>query len=986
MGLSNGDISIFSVSAHSETPTSQSTSIRSFRSFTDPKHMFTDNKTANSLVLDRTFHVAQLAITTLDVLPLWPSLNGINDRLILLVGTDDLLQVFEWVGAHLNLVETLEDARGSCVCSYAQVQDSRLLIVGSRKKLLVYKVQQQTRNIFNFVLVASHLFRERIKQLQAYSKEAQAIVATGHSFYVVNLTSDFAVHELPKEFATAGTFVQPSSFSYFGLSSNGPTFKIVPCGPGRTLIVNDLQTAMLSHADGFRRLEESRVVLSLAPVAICYLYPCYILITYAKTLEIVDIESGSVIQDFKHLLNSLQVSVTLANGNVFMGAGSLIFHFSVVSAQKQLDQFLSSKDKNSNEVSAEGRLFGVDRALTYIASLDASDPLFQDKNDSVSTSKIRQLYLRDLQKEKAILLFEKFGEYPEALVDISSEWAISLTDILPLFPDFLNGSNHKAPEVARSISHSRKYSIRRVTIDDLEAFKSTEKKDRNGQLNKENNHMSEAASRFSKAVNNFIVYLTEQRRIHYSFVNSSAKIPTIKWKGVDLNVLDVYLGLDEANIGSMLSSCISTIDTTLFLCYFYTKPMLLGPLLRLPNNKCNAKKVNDCLLKKVHLHNEELEGFLSQLLDFYYGRDLHDNALAMLKELAHDLDQAAANNDFEKLLRGPTLSVRYLQKLTNEHIDLVFKYSHWILDENPDTVVVQAEQIFMNESYECESYDNFKVFEFLKSFGKFDALAIRYLEWLLNETDILDLPGRRKHVLKLATKLSLFYLRKLKLLKCSDTDFYESSWYVKFYKLLSSDKEYEPWTILKNIPTSEDKYLRFSIFIYRRLGEHQKSVDILYNQLADLNGAMRYCADVYEQPNGRKTGTELLHKLLEDLLIHYDENQDAVVMLLLCHGQRMSTLNILTALPNTFPLHKLSHFLESTVHSKQRETFKSRITEQLYKVGSTKLYYQLLMAQRDYCVVSSEKDVCQECGKVVGNGMLCAGHGHGVVHYNCVKS
>lgn len=981
MGLSNGDVSILSVNANTETPTSQPTSIRSFRSFADPKHMFADNKQVNSLTHERTFHVTSLAITTLDVLPLWPTTNG---RTVLLVGTDDLLQVREWVGAHFNLVKTLVEAKGSCVCSYANVQDCRLLVIGSRKKLLVYKVQQQTRNIYDFVLVASHLFRERVKHLCAYSNEAQAIVASGHSFHIVDLSNDYMVRELPKEFASVGTFVQPSSFSYFGLSSNGPTIRIVPCGPGRTLIVNDVQTAILDHADGFRRLEESRVVLSLAPVAIEYLYPCYVLITYAKTFEVVDIESGSVIQTFKHLLGSLQVSVALADGSVIMGAGSLVFHFSVVSAQKQLDQFLSSKDNNSHDVSPEGRVFGVDRALTYIASLDERDPFFQDRSDSVSTAKTRQLYLRDLQKEKAILLFEKFNKFPEALVDIASEWAISLTDILPLFPDFLNGSSHKTEELPRVGSAARRNSIRRISIEDLELFKLTEKNEQNDSLSKDNGSRTEA-SRFSKAVSNFVVYLTEQRRIHYSLVSSSAKVPSIKWKGVDLNALDIYPGLGASKIGNMLSSCIATIDTTLFLCYFYTKPMLLGPLLRLPNNKCNAKRVNDCLLEKVHMHNEELEGFLSQLLDFYYGRELHDDALAMLKGLAHDLDQAD-NNNFERLLCGPTLSVRYLQKLTNEHLDLVFKYLYWILEENPSSVVAQAERIFMNESYECESYDNFKVFEFLKSFGKSDTLAIRYLEWLLNETDILDLPGRKKHVLKLATKLSLFYLRKLKLLKCSNVDFYESSWYVKLHKLLGSERDFEPWTILKNIPTSEDKYLRFSIFIYRRLGEHQKSVDILYNQLADLNGAMRYCAEVYEQPNGQQTGTELLHKLLEDLLMHYDENQDAVVTLLLSQGHRMSTLNILAALPNTFPLHRLSHFLEATTHAKQRELYKARMTGQLYKVGSAKLYYQLLMAHREYCVVDSEKDVCQECGKSVGSGILCAGHNHGVVHYNCIKS
>lgn len=982
LGLSNGDIMVMTINNQSESSTSQPNSIRSFRSFTDAKHMFTDNKNSNSMVLERSFSATMaLAITSINILPLYTeSQHSNSSRTVLLASTDDQLHVYELVGAHLTFVQALEDARGCVASSYVSVEQDKLLVVGSRKKILIYKLEQKSRNIYEFKLVQSHLYREKVKHLCTIHQEKLVLLATVHSFHLIDLLGNYPTRELPKDFANVGSFVQPSSFSYFGLSNNGPTIKFVPCGPDRILVINDLQTAILRPSDGFHRLEESDIVLSMVPVAFDYLYPCYVLVTYTKHLEVLDIESGRLIQEFKHLLNTSQISVALQEKNAVIGAGSLVFHFSITSSQKQLDQFLSTRD---GDTSADSRAFGIDRAITYVSSLDDNDVFFQDTGNPTSSAiKTRQLFLRDLQKEKTVLYFERYSKYAEALVDIASEWVVSLTDILPLFPDFLNGSSKRVLPTS-VVGTKRRSSIRNVTIEDLELLKITERADNINEDSKGSkpNAANSAAIRFNKAVNNFIIYLTDQRRIHFSLLSSTTEIPSIKWKGVELNALDIYPGLDPQKITSMLNSCISTIDTTLFLCYYHTKPMLLGPLLRLPNNKCNAKVVNDCLLKKIHLHDGELEGFLSQLLDFYYGRELHDDALAMLKDLAHDDDQPNFN-EFEKLLRSPILSTRYLQKLTNEYLDLVFKYSTWILKECNSTVT-QAELIFMNESYECESYDNFKVFEFLMGITKSDTLAIRYLEWLLNETDILELPNRKKHVLKFTTKLSLFYLRKLKLLKCSTEEFYKNTWYSKLYNLLQSKHEFEPWTVLKNIPTSEDKYLRFSIFIYKRLGEHQKSVDILFNQLADLNGAMAYCEEVYEQPNGQQLGTELLHKLLEDLLMHYDENQDAVVTLLLAQGHRMSTLNIFAALPNTFSLHKLSSFLEATTHMKENELYKAQMTGQLYKVGSAKLHYQLIMAQQDFCTIDSNRELCQECHKSMSGGMLCAGENHRAVHYGC---
>ncbi|OVF06576.1 putative vacuolar morphogenesis protein [Clavispora lusitaniae] len=161
---------------------------------------------------------------------------------------------------------------------------------------------------------------------------------------------------------------------------------------------------------------------------------------------------------------------------------------------------------------------------------------------------------------------------------------------------------------------------------------------------------------------------------------------------------------------------------------------------------------------------------MKELLDFYFGRGLHGDALNMMKKLAHESSEHNGDS-FDEFLKGPDMTIAYMQRLGNEHLDLVLKNAFWILSENKGDSAQNARAIFMNDSYECESYDNFKVYDFLKNTMKRDDLTILYLEWLLNESDILDSITKKSLVVKLSTKLCLLYLKSLKSLKVSDEEF-----------------------------------------------------------------------------------------------------------------------------------------------------------------------------------------------------------------------
>lgn len=1023
LGLSNGDLSIFNINHDPERAPvrTETKSVKSFRSFSEVRRLFLDNDTSQVLVREKTFvNVSgnMAPITTLTTIDLYVD----QSREVLLIGTPDLLQVYEWVGPHLNLVRVFDEIRSYGVYEYIDLSESgkigstgrkkvlepvsvdppeKLLLIAARKRLYVYKVVHKLRNIFEFVALKEILMKERIKGFCALAGHAKALVATVQNIHTLDLAGgDFHVQVVANDSPTAYSFAPASSFSYFGLSNAGPYVALVPTNSSEFLIVRDTETGILRVQNDTVTWYESRICLTAVPLTTAFLLPCYVVFVYAKTFEVVDIDSGLPVQNFKHLLGTASNVFSLDQVMALISAGPDVFQFKVASIQKQLDNFLGLRGtldskKNKRDPRQDLRLLGLEQAIVLIKKLDENHDFFTDRtNNDTGTSgtKQKQLFLRDLYKEKAMIYFTTYLKYHEALAELASEWMVSFNEVLHLFPDFLNGSIQIKQGKNAHPTSSQNNAVKRVTVAELQAASDPHGKnvassdsDLKGDGNENTPLVPQHIRHFYKAVQNLIVFLTEQRRVHLSFLNSSDEDPFIPWKNLQLYVSDLYPGLDKKIITTKLTEYAAAIDTSLFLCYYFTKPMMLGPLLRLPHNRCNARVVNDCLLNSSSLDSRDQITFISQLLDFYYGRSLHDEALRLLNNLASE-NVAAKNSNPNIYLTGPALSIRYMQRLSNEHLDLIFKYAHWVLTEEPVAAIENAALLFMNDSFECESYDRFRVLDFILSVIKNDDMAIAYLEWLLNESGILDVPGRKREIPKLSTRLCLLYLKKMAALNGSNERFYASSPYRKLEKLLGSGIEYEPWTVLKNIPASEDKYLRLTVFIYHRLGEHQKSVDILYNQLGDLDEAMEYCAKVHDEPSGTVAGQKLLFKLLEDLLMHYDENKDAIARLLSLQGGKMPTLQLLTALPDSFPLQKLQVYLKQTSDALEEEKFVTRMKSQLYKIGASKVHYELVMAQAQHYSISGPGQKCAVCKKSLGSSVTCVDTANKIVHYGCIAS
>lgn len=197
------------------------------------------------------------------------------------------------------------------------------------------------------------------------------------------------------------------------------------------------------------------------------------------------------------------------------------------------------------------------------------------------------------------------------------------------------------------------------------------------------------------------------------------------------------------------------VDTTLFRGYMLVRPSLAGSLFRLPNF-CDPAVVNEKLLES---------GRYSDLVDFFYGKGLHGEALGLLRRFGCDDDHAETgerdkedgkddqheDEDGQRKpsttsipppdsLRGPTATIAYLQKLGPQYIDHILEHAAWVLRSAPE----EGMQIFLADSENAETLPRGRVVEFLHEQDKLlqskqggersgPSLAVQYLEHLIYE-------------------------------------------------------------------------------------------------------------------------------------------------------------------------------------------------------------------------------------------------------------
>lgn len=995
VGFSSGDFSIYDVDVTiTPTETKKAPLITLFKSLNDLRTFFLDNR-SSSFQHEMSFsniNGDNSAISGIEIIQNNPS----NNRIIFAVTSQDVIRVFEKVGSHLNLIQTIAESKGFSSYLIYETNLKKYMAIGVKKKLGIFEMVFKSRNLFTFQKIHEITLKEKVKDIEVIN------LSLG-PYLILGLTNDFLLIDINDEFNTLGLFDQEeneeihyyfnhSSFSYFGLTSSGPSIWILKVNDHECCLIKDNQVLMVSYMNDKFSVKHLNIKLDSTPVYAGIISPIYLLVVYNKRVEILELSTGDLIQKIHHQINSANIPVHVDNNFIFLGANNDLLQFNILDIQQQVDQFLKFTENtrgNKRDPKLDISLVGLKKSINLVQNIDEEDEFFGGSR--VGKEKKKLLILRDLHKQIAIILFERYSKFHESLIEIGSDWLISYKDVLDLFPDFLKQSHYTSKVYESSNDKNNNGNmIKRITLEELEQNKTAAATSADSANEVEgddqskltlvsrvpsalfNTSKSQDIRKFIKAINNLIIFLTDQRRIHLAFFNGES----FTWKGVDITPSDLYDFISPEMVSSALDQITTEIDTSLFLCYFHCKPMLLGPLLRLPNNKCDSNIVNNCLLS----HCETNHSYIKELLDFYYGRGLHSEALKMLFELS----TKAEGSTTKSIWKSPSLTIQYLQKLSNDHLELILEYSTWLLTGEDFDVIKNGQLIFMNDTFECESYDNFKVLDYFSDVIENEELVLKYLEWIVFESDLQEHIQKSKTLPKFHTRLVLLYIEKLEKLGTQDPNFEQNEFYIKLYDFLKTSKLYEPWTVLKHLPTNEIKLLRFTIFVYKRLGEHDKAIDVLYNQLDDLDSAISYCADIFKNES-RDYGKRLLHKLLEDLLMNFKENVDLIGKLLELQGNKMDSLRVLTSLPPSFPISKLSKFLDEQVRRSHKSLIDSRAASQLYKVGSIKLQHELLIRLNKSYAIDSSKSLCSICKKRLGYSVFTVSNNK-IVHYACYQN
>jgi Vam6/Vps39-like protein vacuolar protein sorting-associated protein 39 len=158
------------------------------------------------------------------------------------------------------------------------------------------------------------------------------------------------------------------------------------------------------------------------------------------------------------------------------------------------------------------------------------------------------------------------------------------------------------------------------------------------------------------------------------------------------------------------------VDTALFRAYMFSVPTLTSSLFRIPNY-CDPDVVNETLLE-ADRYNE--------LVDFFYGKKLHRQALELLRRYG----QPDKPDDKAPNMHGPQRTVLYLQNLPPELVDLILDFSRWTLQADPELGM----EVFLADTENAETLPRDKVAQMLA--GVDAKLESRYLEhviWELND-------------------------------------------------------------------------------------------------------------------------------------------------------------------------------------------------------------------------------------------------------------
>ncbi|KAK0163473.1 hypothetical protein PV327_007148 [Microctonus hyperodae] len=416
------------------------------------------------------------------------------------------------------------------------------------------------------------------------------------------------------------------------------------------------------------------------------------------------------------------------------------------------------------------------------------------------------------------------------------------------------------------------------------------------------------------------------------------------------------------------------IDTTLLKCYLQTNDALVAPLLRL--NHCHLAEAEKTLL----MHQKYPE-----LIILYQTKGQHKKALELLEKQSRQSDSS---------LRGTERTIQYLQHLGKDHMDLILKFSSWVLDQDPE----QGLRIFMEDIQEVEQLPRPKVLDYLLRCHK--DLVITYLEYVVRVWEDENPLFHNVLVHQYKEKcLSAMSPNATPAEKQNGEHIRQ-----KLQQFLEKSIHYTPETVLVQFPP-DCLYEEIAI-ILGRLGRHHQAISIYVNLLNDLPRAIQYCNNVYSKYQSQKDieggkcqdgADEIYVTLIQQLLkpepiimagnpeVQRTPQPDleTALELLEQYASKIMSIKVLDVLPDNVPIGRIRHFLEASLQNQLNERRRTQVLKGLLHAEHLQVQEQR-MHYESQSVLITEFNICPVCKKRFGNQSAFARHPNGeIVHYSC---
>ncbi|GAP92820.2 putative vacuolar sorting protein 39 domain 1 [Rosellinia necatrix] len=451
----------------------------------------------------------------------------------------------------------------------------------------------------------------------------------------------------------------------------------------------------------------------------------------------------------------------------------------------------------------------------------------------------------------------------------------------------------------------------------------------------------------------------------------------------------------EEHLEQELRCTFTLVDTTLFRGYMFCQPSLAPSLFRIPNF-CDPAVVNEKLLE----HNR-----YNELVDFFYGKKLHRDALTLLRRFG---DVTADGNttkleinghtqtevEIPEQLRGPRRTVGYLQSLPPEMTDLILEFADWVLKRDSN----MGMEVFLADSENAETLPREKVVGYLS--GIDINLETQYLEHIIDE---------------LKDGTPEFHNRLVELLinALKDENNRDIRWEGRLHKLVDFLRESHQYGLSRAfgmIPRDDAAFYEAQAVVLSNMGNHKQALEIYVFKMQDYVKAEDYCNHTHPLVSERRdsAGTpaadtddpddtaSIYHTLLSLYLTPpapHEPNLEPALSLLSRHGSRLPATSTLSLIPDALPVAELASYFRGRIRAANSVVSETRIVEGLRKTRLVNTQALLLLGDgiagsgqggRSRRVVIAEERVCGVCHKRLGNSVVAVLPDNSVVHYGCL--